>query len=144
MKRAVKFLKKNWAILLIIVILILLFSYSYHSRGVVYSIANSDEGSVVEFVDSFGVFSYIVFIFLVILEVVLAPIPAIALYVAAGALFGTFFGGILTLIGNLIGAFIAFWIARKLGRTFVEKRVDPVARKKFDNFCNKYGGFSSP
>jgi uncharacterized membrane protein YdjX (TVP38/TMEM64 family) len=142
MKRVVNFFKKNWVILLIIVILILLFSYSYFTKGIVYSISKSDNESVVNFIDSFGVFSYLIFILLVILEVVLAPIPPLALYVAGGALFGTFLGGTLTLIGNLIGAIIAFWIARRFGRKFVEKRVDEKTRKKFDKFSEKYGGFS--
>jgi uncharacterized membrane protein YdjX (TVP38/TMEM64 family) len=136
------FFKKNWLIITIIVILCLLFLYSYYSKGIIYSISSSDPDSVVNFIDSFGTFSYLVFVIIVILEVVLAPIPALALYVAGGALFGTFLGGILTLIGNLIGAFIAFWIARKFGRNFVERKVDDKARKKFDNFAEKYGIFS--
>lgn len=140
--KAIHFVKKHWIIILIIILLGLIFSYSYFSKGVVYSVANSDETSVVNFIDSFGAFSYLIFILLVILEVVLAPIPALVLYVAGGALFGTFLGGTLTLIGNLIGAFIAFWIARRLGRSFIEKRVDPSARKKFDDFSAKYGGFA--
>jgi uncharacterized membrane protein YdjX (TVP38/TMEM64 family) len=141
-ERVINFFSKNWIIILIIVVLLLLFSYSYYSKGVVYSVASSDEDSVVNFVESFGAFSYLIFILLVILEVVLAPIPALALYVAGGALFGTFLGGILTLIGNLIGALIAFWIARRLGRNFVERRVDDKMRKKFDAFAEKYGGYS--
>lgn len=140
--KVIHFFKKNWAIILIILLFLIIFSYSYFSKGVVYSIANSNEDSVVQFVDSFGAFSYLIFIFLVILEVVLAPIPALALYVAGGALFGTLLGATLALIGNLIGALIAFWIARKLGRNFVEKRVDPAARKKFDKISEKYGGFA--
>lgn len=145
MKRAVKiihFFKKNWIIILVILLFCLVFYYSYFSKGIVYSISSSDDESVVQFVESFGFLSYIVFILLVISEVVLAPIPALALYVAGGALFGTFLGSILTLIGNLIGALLAFWIARKLGRKFVEERIDPVARKKFDDFSEKYGAFS--
>lgn len=142
MKRVVHFFKKNWGIILIILLLCLIFFYSYYSRGIIYSISNSDQASVINFIDSFGVFSYVIFILIVILEVVLAPIPALALYVAGGALFGTFLGGTLTLIGNLIGALIAFWIARRLGRNFVEKKVNPVARRKFDDFAEKYGGFS--
>jgi len=140
--KVIHFFKKNWVIILIIFLFLIIFSYSYFSKGVVYSIANSNEDSVVQFVDSFGAFSYLIFILLVILEVVLAPIPALALYVAGGALFGTLLGAALTLIGNLIGALIAFWIARKLGRNFVEKRVDPAVRKKFDNISEKYGGFA--
>ncbi len=137
-----KFLKKNWLILLIILIVSGLFIYSYSSEGIIYSISNSDSQSVVDFVNSFGVFSYFVFVVIVILEVILAPIPALALYIAGGALFGAFFGGILTIIGNVIGAFIAFWLARRLGRKFVERKVDVNLRKKFDKFSQKYGVFS--
>lgn len=141
-KRIVRFFKRNWVTLLIILLLAVLFIYSYFSKGIVYSISNSDGESIINFVNSFGIFSYVMFVFLVIIEVVLAPIPALALYVAGGALFGTFFGGILTLAGNIIGAYIAFWIARKFGRNFVEKRTDERMRKKFDNFSEKYGVFS--
>lgn len=141
-ERVVNFFKKNWLILLIVILVSVLFIYSYYSKGLIYSISNSDSDSVVQFMESFGIFSYIIFIFVVILEVVLAPIPALALYIAGGALFGAFLGGILTLIGNLIGAFIAFWLARRFGRKFVEKRVDESIRRKFDKFSQKYGVFS--
>jgi uncharacterized membrane protein YdjX (TVP38/TMEM64 family) len=140
--RIVNFFKKNWLILLIIILVSVLFIYSYYSKGLIYSISNSDSDSVVQFMESFGIFSYVIFVVIVILEVVLAPIPALALYIAGGALFGAFLGGILTLIGNLIGAFIAFWLARRFGRKFVEKRVDENVRKKFDKFSQKYGVFS--
>jgi len=138
----INFLKKNYILLIIIFFLIAVIFYSYYSKGVVYSIASSDSDSLIEYIYSFGNFSYPIFILLVILEVVLAPIPALALYMVGGALFGTALGGALTLIGNLIGAIIAFWIARRFGRKFVEKTIDPEARKKFDNFAEKYGGFS--
>jgi len=140
--RIVNFFKKNWLILLIIILVSVLFIYSYYSKGLIYSISNSDSDSVVQLMESFGIFSYILFVVIVMLEVVLAPIPALALYIAGGALFGAFLGGILTLIGNLIGAFIAFWLARRFGRKFVEKRVDENIRKKFDKFSQKYGVFS--
>ncbi len=136
------FFRKNWLILLIIIIICGIFIYSYFSKGIIYSISNSDPDSVVNFVDDFGIFSYIIFILIVILEVVLAPIPALALYIAGGALFGAFLGGILTIIGNLIGAYIAFWLARRFGRDFVERKVDVRMRKKFDKFSQKYGIFS--
>jgi uncharacterized membrane protein YdjX (TVP38/TMEM64 family) len=141
-KRIIHFFRKNWVVLLILVILIALFLYSYYSKGIIYAISTTNNESVTNFIQSFGIFSYLVFIILVILEVVLAPIPPLALYIGGGALFGTFLGGVLTLVGNLIGALIAFWIARRFGRKFVEKRVDEKMRKKFDNFSVRYGGFS--
>ena len=141
-ERVAYFFKKNWLILLILILLIALFFYSYYSQGLIYSISNSDSESVVEFMESFGIFSYVIFIAIVILEVILAPIPALALYIAGGALFGAFLGGILTLIGNVIGASIAFGLARRFGREFVERKVDVNLRKRFDRFSQKYGIFA--
>ena len=141
-RKFINFIKKNYIVFLIILLVLLFFSYSYSSKGIVYSIATSDTDSVAEFVNSFGDFSYLIFVLLVILEVVFAPIPALALYVTGGALFGTILGSALTLFGNVAGALIAFVIARKFGRNFVERRIDPNARKRFDKFSEKYGGFS--
>ncbi len=136
------FFRKNWLILSIILIVLVWFSYSYFSGGVVYSTANSDVDSVVDFVNSFGFWTWLAFILLVILEVVLAPIPPLVLYVVGGLIFGAFFGGILTLIGNITGAIIDFFLAKRYGRGIVEKKVSSKIRKKFDNFSDKYGGFA--
>ena len=143
MKKGVKNLfRKNWLILLVILIVLVWFSYSYLSGGVVYSTANSDIDSVVDFVDSFGFWAWLIFILLVILEVVLAPIPPLVLYVAGGFLFGAFFGGVLTLVGNIAGAIIDFFLAKRYGRGIVEKKVDKRIRARFDKFSEKYGGFA--
>lgn len=138
----VNFIKKNYIIILIILLILVASYYSYSSKGIIYSIAKSDRDSVIKFINSFGIFSYLIFIILVILEVVLAPIPPLILYVAGGTFFGAFLGGILTLVGNLIGAAIAFYIARRFGREFVEDKIHPKVRKRFDSFSEKYGGFS--
>lgn len=136
------FFRKNWGMLLIILVVVVWFSYSYFTGGVVYDTANSDVDSVVDFINSFGFWAWLIFILLVIFEVVLAPIPPLVLYVAGGLIFGAFFGGVLTLIGNLIGAGIDFFLAKRYGRGIVEKKVDKKVRKKFDNFSEKYGGFA--
>ncbi len=141
-KKITKFFKENWAILLVILILTAIVIFSYYSKGLIYFIFNTDSYSVAEFVDSYGAFSYLIFMGLVILEIVFAPIPPIALYIAGGILFGAFLGGVLVLIGNLIGSFIAFELARRFGRKYVEKKVDKNTRGKFDKFSEKYGAFS--
>ena len=120
----VNFIKKNWAIILIIIFLLGIFFYSYFSKGAIYSIVNSDTNSVIDYINSFGIFSYVIFVFFVILEVVLAPIPPLVLYVVGGAVFGTFFGGILTLLGNLIGAFMESpsMVARRLEGILLKRK----------------------
>jgi len=141
-KRVSNFFKKNWLILLILLLVTTWFTYSYLSQGIVYSMIKSDVDSFVKVIDSFGFWAYFIFVALVILECVLAPIPPLVLYIAGGVLFGAFFGGVLTLFGNIIGASIDFFIARKYARGLVEKRVDEKLRKKFDDFSSKYGGFA--
>lgn len=141
-KRAINFFKKNWLILLILIIVAVWFTYSYFTKGIIYYTINSDVDSVVSAVNSFGFWAYFIFVFLVILECVLAPIPPLVLYIAGGLLFGAFFGGVLTLLGNVIGAGIDFFIARRYARGLVEKKVSEKLRKKFDDFSQKYGGFA--
>ena len=136
------FLKKHWIVLSLISILIIWILYSYLSQGIFYSLVHNDIESLIIYVNSFGFFSAIIFVLLVILEVVLAPIPPLVLYIIGGALFGSFFGGILTLTGNLVGSLIDFRLARRLGRDFVEKRTNPKIRKKFDKFSEKHGGLT--
>jgi uncharacterized membrane protein YdjX (TVP38/TMEM64 family) len=57
-----------------------------------------------------------VYLLLVIVEVVVAPIPGAILYAPGGAIFGTFWGGSLALAGNVLGAGIACSITRAISR----------------------------
>jgi uncharacterized membrane protein YdjX (TVP38/TMEM64 family) len=133
---------KRFLIFSLLIVILFLFYLSYNSEGILYDLINQDIDSIIGFFNSLGFFAEIIFVLLIILEVVLAPLPPLALYIAGGVLFGAFFGGILTLFGNIIGAGIDFFVARKYARGLVEKKVDEKLRNKFDNFSSKYGGFA--
>jgi len=135
-------IKRHWLFLLIFILLFAWVIYSYFSEGIFYLLATSDIDSMVSFINSFGWLAIVIFVLLVVLEVILAPIPPFVLYVAGGIIFGAFFGGFLALFGNVLGAVIAFFIARKYGRKLVENRIDPGFRKRFDKFSQKYGGWA--
>lgn len=137
-----KFFRKYGIVLILFFLFIAWAIYSYSSGGIVSLIANGDPQKVVDFVDSFGIFAAFIFVFVVVLEVILAPIPPLVLYIAGGLLFGGFIGGVLTLLGNLIGAFVDFRIARHIGKDFVERKTNPKLKKKFDKFLEKYGVLS--
>ncbi len=141
-EKILNWFRKHWFFILILLIILGWAFYSYFNKGIFYLLAHQDINSVVNFVNSFGWLAVFVFILLVILEVVLAPIPPFVLYVAGGILFGAFFGGILTLFGNVVGSVLAFMMARKYGRELVEKKMKPLTREKFDKFSKKYGGFA--
>jgi uncharacterized membrane protein YdjX (TVP38/TMEM64 family) len=61
------------------------------------------------------------FIFLQLLQVLIAPIPGHVLGVAGGALFGTIWGGIYSLIALTGGGLILFFLTRRFGRHLLNK-----------------------
>ena len=68
-----------------------------------------------EYFDSFGVIAPLVYVGIVTIEVVVAPIPGLMLYAPGGMIFGGFLGGLLSLLGNTLGAGIACQLIRVLG-----------------------------
>ncbi|MFH1500634.1 MAG: TVP38/TMEM64 family protein [archaeon] len=134
-------MKKRLEALLIVIILATLIwaVYSYTSEGLIYSLIKSDTTTVIQDISSYGKAAAIIFVLLIVLEVIFAPIPPLILYLAGGVMFGALLGGILALIGNVMGASIAFYIARRYGREFVEKQTPKKVRIKFDKFSAKYG-----
>lgn len=77
--------------------------------------------------DGFGVLAPIAYVGAVIVEVVVAPLPGLALYAPGGLIFGGFWGGLLSLIGNVIGAGIAFGLARTFGQAAVSRYLETSA-----------------
>ncbi len=142
MKRGKNFFQKHWLILTMFLILIAWMVYSYINKSLIYILIKGDVENLLLFLKSFEGFTEIIFVLLVILEVVLAPMPPLILYIVAGALFGGFYGGILVFGGNLIGAFIDFKIARNFDGNFIQNRMDKRMQKKFNKFFDKYGALS--
>lgn len=63
----------------------------------------------------------ILFVSLLVVQAVLAPLPAPALAAAGGYLFGTVEGFLLTWAGALVGGMLCFALSRALGRDFVRR-----------------------
>src|SRR6056297_109896 len=87
----------------------------------------------------FGVFAPLVFIFLQATQVVVAPIPGQVVALVAGYLFGPVYGTIYSLTGVLIGSAIAFSLAKRYGRSFVERVIDDAIIDRFDAFVERVG-----
>ena len=72
------------------------------------------------FLSSFGMQSFVVFIFLQAAQIVLTPIPGEFVQLAAGYLFGTWLGTAYAVAGALLGTLLSFSIARWLGYPLVK------------------------
>lgn len=77
--------------------------------------------------DSFGALAPIAYVAAVTVEVVVAPLPGLALYAPGGLIFGGFWGGLLSLVGNVLGAVIAFGLARALGQEAASRYLESSA-----------------
>ena len=94
---------------------------SYSSGGIIALLLAPDKSAadkvtaIQEYFDSFGVIAPLVYMGIVTIEVVVAPIPGLMLYAPGGMVFGGFWGGLLSLLGNTLGAGIACQLIRGLG-----------------------------
>jgi uncharacterized membrane protein YdjX (TVP38/TMEM64 family) len=95
--------------------------WSYRSGGIVAILLAAGVSAedrirlIQEYFESFGVVAPLVYLGLVTVEVVVAPIPGLMLYAPGGVVFGGFLGGLISLLGNTLGAGIACWLIRTLG-----------------------------
>lgn len=79
---------------------------------------------------SHGVWGYLVYIGITILQIIVTIIPGGPLELAGGYAFGALLGTILFVIGAFIGSLISFGLVRKFGREFVETQFSKKQIKK--------------
>jgi uncharacterized membrane protein YdjX (TVP38/TMEM64 family) len=115
-------------VLLIVGLLLSGAVFSYFTSGFVYVLTSgsADDGPwierVREAVSAWGAFAPIVYVLVVVIEVVVAPIPGALLYAPGGAIFGGFVGGTLSLLGNVLGAALACLLGNLLGDHILAKQ----------------------
>lgn len=90
-----------------------------------------DHHRLKEFIFSFGAYSFLAFILLQIIQVIVAPIPGGAIEFLGGYLFGVKAGFLYSMIGLTLGSWLAFSLAKIFEKCAVEKFVSPKTMKKF-------------
>ncbi len=81
-----------------------------------------------DYIRSIGYLGPLVFFLFQILQTVIAPIPGEAVQIAGGYIYGVIMGTVYTAAGMLLGALMAFYFARFLGSSYIEKLLN---REKF-------------
>lgn len=100
---------------------------------------NLDPEDVERWIDGFGVLAPLVYIGLLASTIIFTPLPSVPVDIAGGLAFGLFVGTLYTLLGGMIGATINFYVARRLGRGFVERKVGAQAMAQIDSFADRAG-----
>lgn len=89
------------------------------------------------------VFSYVIFVILQILQVVIFIIPGDIINATGGFVFNFILGFLLSFIGIIIGSISVFYIARLLGYRFVNKFIKKEKIDKIVRFFESNTGFLS-
>ena len=101
--------------------------------------ATGDFQKLKDFVASYGPYAAAISFLLMVLQSVVAPLPAFLITFANAALFGFWKGALLSWSSAMVGAALCFFIARRLGREAVEKLTSKGALKNIDDFFKRHG-----
>lgn len=105
-------------------------------------ISQLDLKVVIDYLRSYGAYAAVVSFTLMVLQAIVAPIPAFLITLSNAAIFGWVLGAILSWSSAMVGAALCFYLARALGRGAVEKLTSKGAMKSVDGFFEKYGKYT--
>ncbi|MBQ0004747.1 MAG: TVP38/TMEM64 family protein [Clostridiales bacterium] len=91
------------------------------------------------FIGKYGKWAMLISSLLMIFQSLAAPLPAFFITLTNANLFGWWQGCILSFVSSMAGAAMCFYIARFLGRDFVEKVCTKGALLSIENFFEKHG-----
>ncbi len=100
-----------------------------------------DRKEILAFIYSLGPLGWAGFVFLQLLQVVVAPIPGEVTGFIGGYLYGPVLGIFLSTVGLTIGSLIAFSLSRIFGRPFVDRFVSKETMNKYDFLLHHKGAF---
>lgn len=113
-------------------LLVVIFSVIFVSQFFLDATAYFSPHRIASWLSEKGIFAPVIYMGLMVLAVVISPIPSLPLDVAAGAFFGPALGTAYSVAGASTGAVVSFYIARLLGREFIERFLGGHI-----NFCSK-------
>jgi uncharacterized membrane protein YdjX (TVP38/TMEM64 family) len=122
-----------WALIATVVAIGL---WSWSGGGIVYDMLRLDWAAAtkIERLQSYfagwGVWGPLIYLAFVTVEVVVAPLPGLILYIPGGLIFGPVLGGALALFGNMAGAGLACALTRSFGADIERLVRNPSPRQR--------------
>jgi uncharacterized membrane protein YdjX (TVP38/TMEM64 family) len=98
-----------------------------------------DTAGLRDYLLSYGLWAPVASICLMLLQALVAPLPASLVMFANGLAFGTVPGIAVSLIGQLVASLVCFGLARGVGRAVVEHLVSAPALAAADRWFERWG-----
>lgn len=124
-------------IVLAFVLIAVLYAITTRYFGISYKI---DAEPFQEWVEARGLLAPIVFILVMALSVLFAPVPNAPIYIAAGIVWGPVLGTAYCMAGLTLGSAMAFWIARRVGRKHLPRLIGHRLADRLDTLVEDMGG----
>ncbi len=102
-------------------------------------LGRGDVAGLRDYILSYGLWAPAVSTLLMVLQALMAPLPAFLLAFANGLAFGALWGGALSLASATLAAAVCFWVARSLGRRPVEALVGRAGLEAGDRWLLRWG-----
>lgn len=138
--------KSKIILISVIGIIVLLYFFNptlnQYANNIFSMFATGDFKVVRDFINEYGTYAMLVSAGLMVLQSVVAPLPAFLITFANANLFGWWQGAILSWSSAMLGAVICFYISRILGRDIVEKLTSRAGLENIDKFFKKHGSNS--
>jgi len=142
MKTLNKSLIIKLAVIIVVFFVLLLPPVQTSLKEVLFILGSLDLDILKGYILSFGILAPIVSFLLMILQSIIAPLPAFMITFANAGLFGWIKGALLSWTSSMVGAALCFYIARHLGRNMVEKLTSKLALDSIDDFFGRYGDYA--
>ncbi len=113
--------------------------WSFFQGEAVFNLFSNDAAKFRDYLVNLGAWASFTYIWLVILEVLIAFIPGWFVYPVGAAIFGFTQTIFLVMIANYIAASVSFWIGRRWGKPLLEKFISHNSINKFDGYMEKNG-----
>ncbi len=134
--------KNKEKLVLVMYLAVLYIIFKEAIDALITNLTSLDIEVVREYIASYGALAPIISILLMVLQSILAPIPAFLITFSNALVFGWVKGAIISWTGAMIGAAICFAIGRFLGRDVAEKYAGKRQLESVDNYFSKYGKVS--
>ena len=112
---------------------------SYALDWVIAQFIRLDEQRIVDWIERFGVLGPVVYMLILASTIIFTPLPSVIVDIAGGLAFGVLLGTVYTMLGGMLGATVNFYVARRLGRHFVERRLGQQAMNQIDGLADRMG-----
>ena len=136
-----QFKKSTYIKIAILIALVCLF-FLKPVKEMIFMLSMINVDAIKGYILSFGVWAPVISFILMILQSIVAPLPAFIITFANAGLFGWVNGALLSWSSAMVGAVLCFFIARLLGRDVVEKLTSKFALKSIDDFFEKHGKYA--